>query len=379
MPTPHLIVTGLLSGLCLAGPVQAASSITLYGIVDAGYGYTQYRYQQGDSAARATTSGVRSGYLKSSRFGLKGTEDLGDGSRALFLLEQEFNLGDGTAKANHAFSKKAYLGLSNERWGTLTLGRQKSISDQFISVNTTRSLGKATRAFGGAGVTRDNMFQYVSPAWSGLQFGVGYAADGAILRHSPDIDADADRTHFLSTGVRYRQGPLRLSATLDRERANDKNGHARSYAVTNWVLAGSYDFDVVRLTLAYGQDRNGKLKKPGDISSKTFGGHAPTGLGDYNNPGFRSHNYYLGLSAPLGGGRLGLTWSHTASNLDDVYADLHPGQTLATAKQNIYAAVFTYPLSRRTTAYSYASYGTGLAYLADLTGVEAGLAIQHRF
>lgn len=186
---------------------------------------------------------------------MQGSEDLGNGLKAVFTLESKFKISDGSSKGG--FNRKSFVGLASDNWGTFTMGRQKSISDDFNGANTVKILGKTSRAFGGAGVTVDNMFKYVSPSFAGLQVGVSYAANGAIIR-TDGAGKNTDRTNFLSTGLLYKSGPIRLSGSYDRQ--SGKGDQNVGYAVQNWMLAASYDFQAVKLSLAYGQDKNGKLK-----------------------------------------------------------------------------------------------------------------------
>lgn len=82
-----------------------------------------------------------------------------------------------------------------------------------------------------------------------------------------------------------------------------------------------------------------------------------------------------GINAPLGSGILGLSWTHTNSNLDDIY----DGNNASFKSQNIYAANYRYPLSKRTTLVAYGAYGNGLAYINGLTVKELGLGLNHKF
>src|SRR5699024_8531519 len=115
------------------------------------------------------------------------------------------------------------------------------------------------------------------------------------------------------------------------------------------------------------------------IGRSTFGPHTIAGLGDYNNDGFKSRNYLVSVSVPLAQGEFGLAWTRSSSNLGDIYAHNHPGQHLNTKTQSIYAAMYTHKLSKRTTLYAYGSYGTGLAYLDQLKGGQAGFGLNHKF
>ncbi len=102
---------------------HAQSSVTLYGVIDTGIVYTNNQgghanFQQSSSSTENTV------------YGLKGTEDLGNGLHAVFKLENGFNLNNGTSfNAGDDFGEQAYVGLQSDRFGSLLLGRQ------FDSVN----------------------------------------------------------------------------------------------------------------------------------------------------------------------------------------------------------------------------------------------------
>ncbi|MEM5405056.1 porin [Paraburkholderia unamae] len=108
------------AGLLSVAPVvaQAQSSVTLYGLVDAGIGYVNNI--KGGSAFQLT-----SGRLSGSRWGLKGNEDLGGGLSAVFTLEGGFKPSDGTAaQGGRLFGRSAFVGIAKSGIGTFTLGRQ---------------------------------------------------------------------------------------------------------------------------------------------------------------------------------------------------------------------------------------------------------------
>lgn len=346
----------LLASLGMCGATSAASGVTIYGIADAGPGHTRYSFDQGGTHASHSTNGLRSGYRDKSRFGLRGSEDLGGGLSAMFRLEQGIDLADGSTK--NGFDRLAFVGLSSDSWGTFTMGRQKDIADTFSDVDMVKSLGKAEHTLGGQGGRRDSLFKYVSPSFSGAQVGLAYARD-----------ADGATTdHFYSAGLRYKSGPLRLTAVYGHEKEQ-----AKSYAVTNWMLAGTYDFKVVKLAAAWGQDRNGKFNKPGDVGKSTLDGFAPSGLGNYNQQGFKSNNYYLGAEIPTGPGVLGLMWGHSRSNLNRIDGSFQAGA------QDIYGAMYNHSLSKRTRLYVYGTFARNLAYVRGFKGREAGLGINHKF
>src|SRR3546814_20283597 len=115
-----LLAVALAAGF--AGVAQAETSVTLYGLIDAGIGYNQVKGANGDKASRiGAVDGVNSG----SRFGLRGTEDLGDGLKALFTLEGGFSPNNGeSSQGGRLFGRQATVGLQRDRWGPLAFGRQ---------------------------------------------------------------------------------------------------------------------------------------------------------------------------------------------------------------------------------------------------------------
>src|SRR5690606_2380820 len=117
-----LLAAALLAGFATAGVAQAETSVTLYGILDTGYGYSQFKYDRADISQKVTNSGLRSGTFNGNRWGLKGSEDLGDGLRAIFQLEAGFDIGNGLNNGgftvdddgkgtDYVFHRQAFVGL----------------------------------------------------------------------------------------------------------------------------------------------------------------------------------------------------------------------------------------------------------------------------
>ncbi|CAG9265603.1 putative Outer membrane porin protein 32 precursor; 3-hydroxyphenylpropionic acid porine [Burkholderia cepacia] len=105
------------------GSVQAQGSVTLYGIVDTGISYYNHAAKGGSAVGMPHLTGELP-----SRWGVKGTEDLGGGNRAFFVLESGFQ--PGTGRLNYGgrlFGRQANVGLSSA-YGTLTLGRQMNMT-----------------------------------------------------------------------------------------------------------------------------------------------------------------------------------------------------------------------------------------------------------
>lgn len=116
------IATGAFVAAVLTPYAHAQSSVTLYGMLDAGVGYVSH-VQSGTASGHAFK--FSSGTLNSPRWGIRGKEDLGGGLAAVFVLENGFNIGTGAAgQGGRLFGRQSYVGLESGRWGTITLGRQ---------------------------------------------------------------------------------------------------------------------------------------------------------------------------------------------------------------------------------------------------------------
>src|SRR5690606_20426777 len=110
-----------------------------------------------------------------------------------------------------------------------------------------------------------------------------------------DLGSTANRSNRTSVGLIYANGPISAGASYDRQSVDGANDDA----ITNWNLNASYDFEVVKLSLAYGQDRHGKLGWAGSASGLS-GVELPAGVGSIStHKDFKSNNYHVGLSAPL--------------------------------------------------------------------------------
>ena len=115
-----------LSLLALACAASAQSNVTLYGIMDAGVRYSS-GLDAANAASASTATAVGSGVNNTSRFGLRGAEDLGGGMRATFNLESGLNIDTGAnANATKLFDRASYVGLQLDT-ASVTLGRQTTV------------------------------------------------------------------------------------------------------------------------------------------------------------------------------------------------------------------------------------------------------------
>lgn len=249
-----LIALAALGAFC--GVAHAQSSVTLYGIVDSGITYTNSL--KGHSAWQAT-----SGNEQGSRWGLIGSEDLGGGSRAIFRLENGFNVETGAlGQGSREFGRQAYVGLTNNSFGTVTMGRQyNSFQDYVAPLQISSTLTQySTHPLDNDNLNNtfrtDNSVKYATPVFAGFQADAMYA-------FSNSTNFAANRSW--SVGASYANGPMHLGAGYARlsTPALDTTGAIPSdnyYSPTylksatgmqTWGVGGTYDLGAATLGLLY--------------------------------------------------------------------------------------------------------------------------------
>lgn len=264
-----------LAVLAASGAAMAQSSVTVYGIVDAYVGSTKDTTgAPGDNpmdATKQSQSVVNSGGLKSNRWGLKGTEDLGNGLKASFKLEQRFKSDDGSLDGVN-FKGESSLSLAGG-FGAVTVGRTTSVYDDLRDVtdpvnNTNLSpvIDSIKEVKGDYSDTWDNSIHYRSPSFSGFSAGLSY---GLGENETSTLNASKN----LALTLQYKNGPLLVGYGYQNEESQNVTGMNDK---TFNLFAGSYDFGVAKLVAGYQADKREILGvKEGDIDSYYFGVQAP--------------------------------------------------------------------------------------------------------
>lgn len=354
-----LAVAGLVSGAAFA-----QSNVTVYGVVDAGF-VTSSGTRSGANGANANTgsanyNGIDSGIWGGSRIGFKGEEGLGNGLKAVFTLEYyispDENTGIGAAPqtsgagGSGSVSRQSFVGLSHNKLGALTLGRQYS-AGYFTQVRNDAFGGASIGALGavnGAGLntivagTRgrlDNSVVYVSPNLSGFTVVGGYSFGEGGLSQSEGISQGSNGV--ITAGLNYANGPLNLdiayhqrqqvSAGILTAATPAQTGQittagsvSTNDSVNEWMIGGSYDFKVVKLFATY-QDQNDN----NGTSANEAGNRA----------------WSVGATMPVfGNGKI-----HAS------YADLKWDRTSA-GSSDVWALGYSHALSKRTTLYTTFTY-----------------------
>ncbi|MFY2993563.1 porin [Achromobacter xylosoxidans] len=376
----------------LASVAQAATSVTLYGLIDTGIGYNRITGDANGADYSGSRIGMINGVQAGSRWGLRGTEDLGDGLRAVFRLENGFNSADGSRlQQGRMFGRQATIGLADDAWGSVDFGRQTSVGSLLLAdinpFRTTFTQASIGTTFSAANTMRwDNMVLYRSPWTDGFQFAVGYSfnVDGTDKEQSGFRTSDNARG--ITAGLRYANGPLNIVLTFDQLNGSnlasvdafgdpvDHNATPRQYAV-----GMSYDLEVVKLAAAYGRTTDGWFvgqDLPAGVRGKQAAGAMRRseklfGTNRYEE-GFRANSYMLGATVPLGGGGSVFgAWQHASASSDALTGD--------DANMDIWSLGYTYDLSKRTNLYVYGSYGKNYAFIEGLKSTAGGVGIQHRF
>ncbi|WP_322011510.1 porin [Paraburkholderia sp. J12] len=196
-----------LAALGVAGMAHAQSSVTLYGTIDTSITYINHA--QGDHN-QWSLGNSSNGNLSGSRWGLKGAEDLGGGLKAIFQLENGFNPSTGgLGQGGRIFGRQAFVGLTSEQYGSLTLGRQYDpLIDQVQGITEDNYFGSAFATAGDVD-NYDNSFRvnsaikYTTPVFSGLQAEVMYAFGG--------VPGATSAEQAWAGAVAYNNGPLSLA------------------------------------------------------------------------------------------------------------------------------------------------------------------------
>lgn len=223
-----------LNAVCATGHAQ--SSVTLYGVVDAGLGYTSGQRvvvtpgQAGRPAVYQNKPfyGFASGTWSGPRWGLKGTEDLGGGLSAIFQIESGFNIGTGQGwSGDRLFGRQAYMGLASTRYGTVTLGRQYDPIVMYVASIGPGSFTTGVTAHPGDLDNEDNQSRvnntilYRTPTWNGMQFGAmyGFGNQAGSVRSR----------NIWSVGGNYAYGPFTVGLAYLNATNNSNPGNSTAW------------------------------------------------------------------------------------------------------------------------------------------------------
>ena len=373
-----LAVAGLFSGAAMAADVN------VYGVVDLGlmYNHTKTEALNTNKDAVVSTKDdslvMKSGMNAGSRFGLRGSEDLGNGMTVSFKLENGFDADSGKlGQDGRLFGREASLTLSGA-FGQVSFGRMGGVASAAGTYDYVYAIGDAFDGFDNdiGGLVQsgryDNMITYQTPEFAGMKVLAQYSFKNDT-KDEDDTGAEGKTSanRYASLAAVGQYGNLNLVAAYELQNVR----HVQTTSATEpnddqhtFYVGANYDFGVTKL-FGMGQVFQGV--------------RSLNGIDALSTDGIDGFGLTVGAQTPVAGGLL--TTSVYYANGDD---SLH-----AESRESTYyglAARYEYSLSKRTTAYAGAGYAkqeaefnkrsnTLVDYQLDKDLVQAYVGLKHTF
>lgn len=321
--------------LAVSAAASAQDKVNIFGTVDMGYRWSDRNV---DSRI-GSQSRIDSGTSVPSRIGFQGSEDIGGGLKASFVLEAAVDTSTGVLTGGGGFSRQAFVALAG-RFGKLALGRQytpgyllTSEVDPFSSV----TVGQYNNVF----LTEyrwNNQITYFSPDWSGFSVSAALTPNGygqeSIGNRGTGATGDV---YGLSLVPQYRNGPLLVGVHLQelRSRTSGLDAAGTPVAVSYdgkkvraYEIGGTYDLGLAKLAALYGIRRADSA----DFSPDTGA-----------SAGKDSRQWLIGATVPVGThGKVLASYVRRSTELVGGGGD---------AKASQWAVGYEHALSKRTALY----------------------------
>lgn len=378
-----LAVAGLFSGAAMAADVN------VYGVVDLGLMYNHTKSEAGTTADAITTTKddsltMKSGMNAGSRFGLRGSEDLGNGMTVSFKLENGFDADSGKlGQDGRLFGREATLTLSGA-FGQVSFGRMGGVASAAGTYDYVYAIGDAFNGFDNSigGLVQssryDNMIAYQTPEFAGMKVLAQYSFKNNTVANDDDKalgdEGKSNTNRYASLAAVGQYGNLNLVAAYELQNFR----HAPAEAATpgahpddqhTFYVGGNYDFGVTKVFALAQSFQNVRslngLKAVAD------------------EDGIDGFGAQIGAQTPVLGGLLTTAFYYANGDRDNATQE---------EESNYYglAARYEYSLSKRTTAY----FGAGYAqqevkvnlraadakdYKLDKKLVQAYAGLKHTF
>lgn len=342
-----------------------AADVTLYGVLDMGLAYNHVDLDQSGVKNKNTFS-MNSGQQSGSRWGLKGVEDLGNGLKVGFILEDGFKADTGV-QGDQMFDRESSLFIEGG-FGKIAFGRMGAINQGASSWALVNHLSAFTTSFGPFAAQAgnfistagkwDNMISYRTPTFAGFtvytQYSMGKTTSGGkAIAGAVENESSADR--YYAIGATYANGPflgyLAVDSTNYKSWYKDAGAAAASAHKTDdsltVTLGSNYDFDVAKVYFG--------AQYFDEVTLSSIGGIVGTIKYDESteSTSLKVKGYGLGLSTsvPLAGG---------SALLGVAYVDAKEADSVSVTDFDFrrwsVSAGYDYALSKRTNAYAVASY-----------------------
>ena len=391
-----------------SGSASAQSNVQIYGITDIGLSYVSKAAAATPAEPRRTGSvaGVDSGLLQASRLGYRGSEDLGGGLRANFVLEGGLAVDSGTfTQGGLPFGRRATVGVSGASFGDLQLGRRKDFTDEvsgpFSSITPfgTFIIRVHSNNMDRIGGNRaNNMVYYSTPRWGGfranLSYGFGESSRGSSVGQSMGFGAIYNTDGF---GVGGGYWTSRLGTISGTSNASSDQGATTGAGCSNAALGAAGD-TCIRTWIAGARYKQGGWHVHGTYSRvsqplvRSGAGAAPNFSANFTRAS-GSNPFTVGGTnndrasiVDLGAEYAGGLWKVKGSVIRSSY---HFIGAAANGTLTQFTAGGEYYLSKRTTLYAtgarlaaskmYSPGILGAAPGADNTTFALGSGIRHTF
>jgi predicted porin len=329
----------------LAAPLAAQAqnaNVTLYGRLNLDLEAVSGRQADGSNPRVWRLSS------NSSRLGVRGTEALGGGLSAIFQIESNVSGDTGNSSSSGFASRETFVGLQGN-WGTFKMGKFLMPLDDMhpifgnvptftTSILSTADLwaqGTLSKGAGGFDARLGNSLRYDSPVWSGFNFSTqialrdssGFADIAPPAGDNGEHTAELRHAYVWGAAGFYNNGPLQVGTAYER------NVKVRGPDLSdwNWTITGAYNFGVIRPALVYERL-------------------------DYDTPTGSLKRDFWGISAtaPIGPGVLYAFYGDASNGKGDAatgtrIGGLTKGSDTGSKQWEI---SYSYPLSKRTTAYA---------------------------
>ncbi len=388
-----------LAVLGAAASAQAAD-VSVYGVVDTGLAYT---YNDEWTVDEHVTDGesnleMASGINASSRVGITGSEDLGNGMKVGFKLESGINSDDGALnQGGRLFGREASLTLSGD-FGKISAGRMGGVGSSAGTYDYVYAIGESFDGgdFNIWGMTAssryDNMITYETPEFAGVKVTAQYSFDGDTGADNNDYEKDSQHGDEGKTNV-DRYASLAVTGgygNLQFVGAYEYFNHASTSVVKDdghlVHLGGNYDFGVTKV-FALAQYYQGIRNAAGWDMSGDFLDSEETLPDAFGTDGFKGYGLHIGSITPIGGGDLTVAAYFQDGKLENVTSERANKQDFDAQYVGV-SARYAYHLSKRTDAYLGAGYAKATLETASLGAdihdmekelIQAYVGLTHRF
>ena len=334
-----------LAALAAVGAASAQSSVTLYGLIDAGYSWAEHTGKIPGTTYKTTETGFTSGNLSGSRWGMKGQEDLGNGLAAVFNVEAGFNSVNGDF--TDGFNRRSVVGLKGS-FGQVVVGRDYTPIDDLASGKYQAIDSFSYDNLGGYYLPGPDLYtaRYNGIHYTGEFSGVSVKAFAGYDEYKEEdngvlVPGSKVKGHGVGLGLGYASGAFSIDGAVQHFDQGLMGGNKN----TEFAVAASYDFGPAKLMGHY-------------IGNK---------IQDF--PTFQQ--FGLGVTAPFGAATLGAQYAYNRGKF---------GTGGPKVDGSDFGVIANYALSKRTDLYARAMRSNSWKVLnAKDYSDSVTVGIRHRF